>query len=243
MEEIFEILETYENLNDQEYQILINDDNVEVVSEKEYVDGKAYEELEELKKLLKEQGQTLDDPTPKLHSLVIKRTYLQSQGKKLTKTIQFPQRYPYSSEFDKSKFHCKNFESQNIFYFQPELILDVYRIEYYDYYDKKDKLLEFKDIKKVLKVNPSDHHMGFRSKVSIEMSKPIISVHKIFIINDIYCFIMVSYNSSSFKNFVCYNGNLGVKEIPEINFWGKKTGKLKTEYITFENGIKRDWIP
>ena len=54
---------------------------------------------------------------------------------------------------------------------------------------------------------------------------------------------MVSYNSSSFKNFVCYNGNLGVKEIPEINFWGKKTGKLKTEYITFENGIKRDWIP
>ena len=37
--------ETYENLNDQEYQILIDNDDVEVVEEEKFVDEKAKEEL------------------------------------------------------------------------------------------------------------------------------------------------------------------------------------------------------
>ena len=74
--------ETYENLNDQEYQILINDDNVEVVSEEEFVDEKAVEQLEEIKKLAEAQGQTLEDiPTPKLHNCVIKRTSMSGKVK------------------------------------------------------------------------------------------------------------------------------------------------------------------
>ena len=76
--------ETYKNLNDIEYQVLVNDDNVEIVSEETRVDEKAKEELEQiqaLKKIQQEQNpdleanQELDDlPTPMLHDVVIKRT-------------------------------------------------------------------------------------------------------------------------------------------------------------------------
>jgi hypothetical protein len=67
--------ETYENLNDQEYQILINNDEVEVVEEESFVDEKAKEELEQIKILAQAQGQEVGDiPTPKLHNCVIKRT-------------------------------------------------------------------------------------------------------------------------------------------------------------------------
>ena len=67
--------ETYENLNDQEYQILINDDNVEIVSEEEFVDEKAKEQLDQIKQLAEAQGQEIEDiPEPKLHNVVIKRT-------------------------------------------------------------------------------------------------------------------------------------------------------------------------
>ena len=164
--------------------------------------------------------------------------------KKLTKTIPFPPRNPHSSTLQNLIFfQCKNFASQNIMMFNLEITLKAYRIEYYDYYDKEDKLLNFEDVKKVLKV----HNDYGGAKFSMEQTEQkTVSVHKIFIINDIYCFIMVSFNSSSSKNFVCFQGNLGIKQIPEIktNFWGKKTGKktgkLITEYITFENGIKRD---
>ena len=76
--------ETYKNLNEVEYQVLVNDDNVEIVSEETRVDEKAQEELEQiqaLKKIQQEQNpdieanQELDDlPTPMLHDVVIKRT-------------------------------------------------------------------------------------------------------------------------------------------------------------------------
>ena len=49
--------ETYENLNDQEYQILINNDDVEVVEEESFVDEKAKEQLEQIKALAEAQGQ------------------------------------------------------------------------------------------------------------------------------------------------------------------------------------------
>jgi len=67
--------ETYENLNDQEYQILINSDDVEVVEEESFVDEKAKEQLEQIKALAEAQGQVMEDiPTPKLHNVILKRT-------------------------------------------------------------------------------------------------------------------------------------------------------------------------
>jgi len=72
--------ETYENLNDQEYQILINNDDVEVVEEESFVDEKAKEQLEQIKALAEAQGQLMEDiPTPKLYNCIIKRT--SSSGK------------------------------------------------------------------------------------------------------------------------------------------------------------------
>ena len=67
--------ETYQNLNDQEYKILIDNDDVEVVKEESFVDEKAKEQLEEIKVLAEAQGQDIGDvPTPKLHNCIIKRT-------------------------------------------------------------------------------------------------------------------------------------------------------------------------
>jgi hypothetical protein len=72
--------ETYENLNDQEYQILLDNDDVEVVSEEQFVDEKTKQELEQIKELALAQGQDVGDiPTPYLHNCIIKRT--SSSGK------------------------------------------------------------------------------------------------------------------------------------------------------------------
>ena len=66
--------ETYENLNDQEYQVLVNDDNVEIVSHEEFEDEKGKQLLEEAKKVAEAQGQDLSEvPIPKLHNVIIKR--------------------------------------------------------------------------------------------------------------------------------------------------------------------------
>ncbi len=67
--------ETYENLNEQEYQILVDNDDVEVVEEESFVDEKAKEQLDQIKALAEAQGQVMEDiPTPKLYNCVIKRT-------------------------------------------------------------------------------------------------------------------------------------------------------------------------
>ena len=67
--------ETYKNLNDQEYQLLINDEDVEVVEEETFDDEKAIAELEQIKKLAEAQGQELGEiPNPQLHNCIIKRT-------------------------------------------------------------------------------------------------------------------------------------------------------------------------
>jgi len=72
--------ETYENLNDQEYKILLDNDDVEVVQEESFVDEKAKQQLEEIKALAEAQGQVMEDiPTPKLHNCIIKGT--SSSGK------------------------------------------------------------------------------------------------------------------------------------------------------------------
>ena len=67
--------ETYENLNDQEFALLIDDEDVEVVEEETFEDVKAKEQLEQMKQLAEMQGQEVGDiPTPMLHNCIIKRT-------------------------------------------------------------------------------------------------------------------------------------------------------------------------
>ncbi len=67
--------ETYENLTDQEYALLIDDEDVEVVEEETFEDVKAKEQLEQMKQLAEMQGQEVGDiPTPMLHNCIIKRT-------------------------------------------------------------------------------------------------------------------------------------------------------------------------
>jgi len=67
--------ETYENLNDQEYSLLLDSDNVEVVEEESIEDEKAKAQLEQLRALAEQQGQELpEQPIPMIHNVIIKRT-------------------------------------------------------------------------------------------------------------------------------------------------------------------------
>jgi len=72
--------ETYENLNDQEYELLIADDDVEVIQEESFPDTYTKEQYELFKADMESQGQLVEDITqPKLHNCIIKRT--RSNGK------------------------------------------------------------------------------------------------------------------------------------------------------------------
>ena len=65
--------ETYENLNDQEYSLLLDSDDVEVVEEEAIEDEKAKLQLEQLKALAAQQGQELpEQPIPMIHNVIIK---------------------------------------------------------------------------------------------------------------------------------------------------------------------------
>ena len=64
--------ETYENLNDQEYSLLLDSENVEVVEEEAFEDEKAKAQLEQLKALAEQQGQELpEQPVPMIHNVII----------------------------------------------------------------------------------------------------------------------------------------------------------------------------
>jgi hypothetical protein len=65
--------ETYKNLNDDEYQVLVSDDNVEIIEEEEMEDELAIAQLEQLKQIAATQGQEINAPTPKLHNVIIRR--------------------------------------------------------------------------------------------------------------------------------------------------------------------------
>ena len=65
---------TYKNLNDDEYQLLVNDPNVEFVETEEFEDEKAKEQLQQVKEMAAAQGQEIETPVPMLHNCVIKRT-------------------------------------------------------------------------------------------------------------------------------------------------------------------------
>tara|TARA_R100001443_G_scaffold93539_1_gene100103 strand:- start:2402 stop:4594 length:2193 start_codon:yes stop_codon:yes gene_type:complete len=67
--------ETYKNLNDQEYQLLLDDENVEIVEEESFVDEKMKAAMDLLLVEATKQGQLVEDePIPMLHNCVIKRT-------------------------------------------------------------------------------------------------------------------------------------------------------------------------
>jgi len=67
--------ETYENLSQQEYKILTDNDDVEVVEEESFADELAKKQIEELQQIALSQGQEMEDiPTPKLYNCIIKRT-------------------------------------------------------------------------------------------------------------------------------------------------------------------------
>ena len=67
--------ETYENLNDQEYQLLVDDENVTVVEEESFVDEKMKEAMDLLAAQATAQGQLVEEEaTPMLHNCIIKRT-------------------------------------------------------------------------------------------------------------------------------------------------------------------------
>jgi len=67
--------ETYENLSDYEYDLLMLESDVEVISEEKFVDNYAVTKLEQLKQEAALNGQTVEDvPIPYLHNCIIKRT-------------------------------------------------------------------------------------------------------------------------------------------------------------------------
>ena len=67
--------ETYENLNDQEYELLIADDDVEVIQEESFPDTYTKEQYELFKADMESQGQLVEDiAQPKIHNCIIKRT-------------------------------------------------------------------------------------------------------------------------------------------------------------------------
>jgi hypothetical protein len=66
--------ETYKNLSDEEYQVLISDNNVDIIEEEEIDDELAMTQLDQLREIAKLQGQEIDVPNPKLHNVIIRRT-------------------------------------------------------------------------------------------------------------------------------------------------------------------------
>ena len=67
--------ETYENLNDQEYQLLVDDDNVEIVEETSVVDESMREAMNLVAAQAEAQGEVVgEEPEPMLHNVIIRRT-------------------------------------------------------------------------------------------------------------------------------------------------------------------------
>ncbi len=67
--------ETYENLNDQEYQLLVDDENVEIVEESSVVDEGMKEAMSLVAAQAEAQGEVVgEEPVPMLHNCIIKRT-------------------------------------------------------------------------------------------------------------------------------------------------------------------------
>ena len=67
--------ETYQNLSDDEYRILIEDDNIEVVEEESFEDETTKAQLEVVKAMAIKTGEIMPEmPVPMMHNVIIKRT-------------------------------------------------------------------------------------------------------------------------------------------------------------------------
>jgi len=67
--------ETYTNLSDDEYRILIEDDNIEVVEEESFEDETTKAQLEVVKAMAIKTGEIMPEmPVPMMHNAIIKRT-------------------------------------------------------------------------------------------------------------------------------------------------------------------------
>ena len=67
--------ETYQNLSDDEYKLLVEDDNVEVVQEESFEDETAKAQMEVVKAIAVKTGEIMPEmPIPMLHNVIIKRT-------------------------------------------------------------------------------------------------------------------------------------------------------------------------
>ena len=64
--------ETYQDLNEDSYQSIINDENVEVIEHSEEEDESQDEQIKALEAIAAQQGQTLNLPRPKKHNLRIR---------------------------------------------------------------------------------------------------------------------------------------------------------------------------
>ena len=71
--------ETYKNLTDEEYKVLIDNPEVEVIEDVEKEDEQAEKAIEQFEQQMEAQGMDMELPTPKLHDCKIKRT--SSKGK------------------------------------------------------------------------------------------------------------------------------------------------------------------
>ena len=67
--------ETYQNLSDDEYRLLIEDDDVEVIEEESFEDETAKAQLEVVKAMAIKTGEIMPEmPIPMMHNCIIKRT-------------------------------------------------------------------------------------------------------------------------------------------------------------------------
>ena len=66
--------ETYQDLNEDSYQSIINDENVEVIEHSEEEDESQDEQIKALEAIAAQQGQILNLPRPKKHNLRIRRS-------------------------------------------------------------------------------------------------------------------------------------------------------------------------
>ena len=71
--------ETYKNLTDEEYKVLLDNPEVEVIEDVEKEDEQAEKAIEQFEEQMEAQGMDMELPTPKLHDCKIKRT--SSKGK------------------------------------------------------------------------------------------------------------------------------------------------------------------
>jgi hypothetical protein len=66
--------ETYQDLNEDSYQSIINDDNVEVIEHSSEEDESQDEQIKALQAIAAQQGQILNLPRPKIHDIRIRRS-------------------------------------------------------------------------------------------------------------------------------------------------------------------------